>query len=163
MYTIQRRTTMRKKIDVFSSDSQSYFQSYVNDCLADGWEILSTSCGFFNSENYDFKEIYQAILVKEETEAISSTDDNTSYKLSVGDYVTIGLDRQEPNKPFVLGVIKGFIEGNDFAELLVRNVRYSDLDNIIPGSFAGIATIHRRVECLTPLSINYTMEETNHE
>jgi hypothetical protein len=50
-----------KTIDVPNSIE---FEQRVNDLLKEGYEILSTNCGFANSEKYDFCGCWQAILVK---------------------------------------------------------------------------------------------------
>ena len=41
------------------------FERVVNGFLKDGWTVSSISCGFVNSELYDFCGCYQAILIKE--------------------------------------------------------------------------------------------------
>lgn len=40
------------------------FEKELNALLAQGWQILSCSCGFIPSEEYNFCGWYQAILVK---------------------------------------------------------------------------------------------------
>jgi len=57
-----------KKIKVISQSDSVKFEELVNIYLNLGWDILSTSCGFVNSEVYDFCESYQAILIKESRE-----------------------------------------------------------------------------------------------
>ena len=54
------------KIITVSENTQAQFEYIVNGYLQDGYKILSTSCGFLNSENYDFVDCWQAILYKEE-------------------------------------------------------------------------------------------------
>lgn len=54
------------KIITVSENAQSQFEYMVNGYLQDGYKILSTSCGFVNSESYDFCESWQAILYKED-------------------------------------------------------------------------------------------------
>ena len=54
-----------QEIKVVSWDNDSYFEGIVNNFLKEGWKISSTSCGFLNSENYNFKDQYQAILIRE--------------------------------------------------------------------------------------------------
>jgi len=49
-----------KTIDV--SDGEK-FNKEVNELLAQGYKISSTSCGFINSESYEFCSQYFAILV----------------------------------------------------------------------------------------------------
>jgi len=51
------------KIKVIEKSDEKEFESAVNDLLStQKWEILSTSCGFVDSEQYDFCASYQAIL-----------------------------------------------------------------------------------------------------
>ena len=54
------------KIITVSENTQAQFEYIVNGYLQDGYKILSTSCGFLNSENYDFVDYWQAILYKED-------------------------------------------------------------------------------------------------
>ena len=54
------------EIKVISLSSESEFENMVNAYLQEGWKISSTSCGFINSGLYDYKDWYQAILIKEE-------------------------------------------------------------------------------------------------
>ena len=54
----------QKEIKVLSSASEDVFENHVNILLGDGWQILSASAGFVNSEKYDFCSVYQAILVR---------------------------------------------------------------------------------------------------
>jgi len=54
-----------KTIQVIEESDSKVFEDKVNSLLMNGWEILSTSCGFVNSEQYDFCGNYQAILIKE--------------------------------------------------------------------------------------------------
>ena len=54
------------KIKTVNFSIESDFENYVNNCLREGYKISSTSCGFLNSESYDFCACYQAILVKED-------------------------------------------------------------------------------------------------
>ena len=55
------------KPDVFVVDESrpDVFEEKVNELLKMGYKISSTSCGFVNSEAYDFCSVYQAILIKE--------------------------------------------------------------------------------------------------
>lgn len=52
-----------KVIDVSDEDE---FEGYVNAYLEDGYKLLSSSCGFVNSENYGFSRVYPAILIKDD-------------------------------------------------------------------------------------------------
>lgn len=49
-------------IKVVESGDKDKFEDEVNDLLNDGWKLISTNCGFANSEEYDFCSVYQAIL-----------------------------------------------------------------------------------------------------
>lgn len=51
---------------MISQSSESEFENMVNAYLKEGWKLSSTSCGFMNNELYNFADVYQAILVKEE-------------------------------------------------------------------------------------------------
>ena len=53
---------MYKEVVTISRSDEDQFTKDVNELLVLGWEILSTSCGFVNSEQYDFCGSYQAIL-----------------------------------------------------------------------------------------------------
>lgn len=55
-----------KEIKVINLSDESEFELMVNAWLKEGWKVSSTSCGFVNSEAYDFCGCYQAILIKEE-------------------------------------------------------------------------------------------------
>ena len=57
-----------EKIKTISSSNQEEFENKVNDLLADGYVISSTSSGFVNSESYGFCDNWQAILVKRSEE-----------------------------------------------------------------------------------------------
>ena len=52
-----------KQIKVITSSDKSGFEEEINNLLLDKWEILSTSCGFVNSEQYDFCESFQAVMI----------------------------------------------------------------------------------------------------
>ena len=51
------------KIEVVNIADEGEFESVVNAFLEEGYTISSTSCGFINSENYDFCTSFQAILI----------------------------------------------------------------------------------------------------
>lgn len=53
-------------IKVISQNDQDDFENKVNKLIKDGYKIIASSCGFVNSENYDFADWYQAILEKNE-------------------------------------------------------------------------------------------------
>lgn len=52
-----------KKIMVVDESDEKQFEEQVNSLLNDGWEILSSSCGFADSEQYDFCSVYKAIMI----------------------------------------------------------------------------------------------------
>lgn len=52
-------------IKVVDETEINVFETKVNELLKMGYKISSTSCGFVNSEAYDFCSVYQAILIKE--------------------------------------------------------------------------------------------------
>lgn len=54
------------EIKVINTHDESDFENMVNAYLKEGWKISSTSCGFVNSDAYDFCTSFQAILIKEE-------------------------------------------------------------------------------------------------
>lgn len=51
-----------KEIITIHRADEDDFTKQTNELLKEGWKILSTSCGFVNSESYDFCGVYQAIL-----------------------------------------------------------------------------------------------------
>ena len=51
-------------IKTIAESSQGQFEKMINDYLSDGWILLSSNCGFINSEQYDFQHLWQAILFK---------------------------------------------------------------------------------------------------
>ena len=55
---------MNQEILVLEESDKGKFEFNVNVYLSEGWTISSTSCGFVNSERYDFCSTYQAILIK---------------------------------------------------------------------------------------------------
>ena len=65
---------MNQEIKVLNLTDETEFEDIVNGFLAEGWKISSTSCGFVNSENYDFCTSFQAILTR-------STYDKVSYEI----------------------------------------------------------------------------------
>jgi hypothetical protein len=50
-------------IKVIDLSDSAKFEKEVNDWLAKGYIISSTSCGFVQSEKYEFCTSYQAVLV----------------------------------------------------------------------------------------------------
>lgn len=57
---------MTQTIKIITGNNQDEFAENVQEFLNDGFEIKSCNCGFINSEQYDFADYFQAILVKEE-------------------------------------------------------------------------------------------------
>lgn len=49
---------------VIETGDRDEFTKQINELLKDGWKVSSTSCGFVNSEAYDFCNYYHAILLK---------------------------------------------------------------------------------------------------
>ena len=54
------------KIVTVSNNKQGDFEYMVNEYLEEGYKLSSSNCGFINSEAYDFVDVWQAILYKEE-------------------------------------------------------------------------------------------------
>lgn len=55
-----------EQIKVIDDSDQKRFEKTVNELLKDSWKLVTASCGFINSEQYDFCDYYQAILKREE-------------------------------------------------------------------------------------------------
>lgn len=56
-----------QQIKIVSESDGNKFESEVNYLLKnEGYKILTSSCGFVQSEEYNFCDSYQIILVKEE-------------------------------------------------------------------------------------------------
>lgn len=62
---MEEKVKVEQQIKVLNITDETEFESTVNTYLEDDWKISSTSCGFINSENYDFCTSFQAILIKE--------------------------------------------------------------------------------------------------
>lgn len=45
---------------------EEVFKQSCKEWVEKGYKVSSTSCGFINSEEYDYCDWYQAILIKEE-------------------------------------------------------------------------------------------------
>ena len=58
-----------QEIKVVNESLEGAFADMVNSLLAEDWKLHSSSCGFVNSENYDFCNSYQAILVRDKPES----------------------------------------------------------------------------------------------
>ena len=54
------------KIVTVSFSKQGCFEDTVNEYLKEGYKLSSSNCGFVNSEAYDFVDVWQAILYKED-------------------------------------------------------------------------------------------------
>ena len=52
-----------QKVVTISESQQGEFEDKVNDYLSRGYSILSTNCGFVQSEAYDFCNVWNAILI----------------------------------------------------------------------------------------------------
>ena len=52
-------------VKVIAKGDKDEFEKELQNLLNDGFKIISSNCGFINSELYDFADYYQAILVKE--------------------------------------------------------------------------------------------------
>jgi len=57
---------MDKPVVVIEESDSTKFENKCADCIAMGYKLSSASCGFVNSESYEFCSSYQAILVKED-------------------------------------------------------------------------------------------------
>lgn len=55
---------MSQEVKVLNITDETEFETNINSYLKEGWKISSTSCGFINSEAYDFCTSFQAILTK---------------------------------------------------------------------------------------------------
>ena len=51
------------QIKTVESSDKDKFGVEVNELLNNGYRIMTTNCGFANSEKYDFCALYQAILI----------------------------------------------------------------------------------------------------
>ncbi len=58
-------------IKVIDENNGKVFESKCNELLKAGWVLDSSSCGFVNSEEYDFCSSYQAIFVEKEEGALN--------------------------------------------------------------------------------------------
>lgn len=56
---------MPQEIKVINLSDEAEFENILNAYLEEGWRIPSTSCGFLDSENYNFQTSFQAILARE--------------------------------------------------------------------------------------------------
>lgn len=54
---------MRAAIVTVSERGQVEFEAYCQGLYEDGYILSSSSCGFVNSESYDFCDSWQAIFV----------------------------------------------------------------------------------------------------
>lgn len=54
------------KIKTVSTSKQGEFEDIVNSYLKEGYKLVSSNYGFVNSESYDFADVWQAILYKED-------------------------------------------------------------------------------------------------
>ena len=67
-YKLIKSKIMKKtsKIKVVASSDAIDFENKVNKIIEAGFKLSSSSCGFVNSERYDFCDAYHAILIKTE-------------------------------------------------------------------------------------------------
>jgi len=63
---IRERQEERKLCIVVEWSSASDFEDEVNALLKDGYTVLSSNCGFIDSENYNFASSFMAILLDKE-------------------------------------------------------------------------------------------------
>ncbi|WP_158220071.1 hypothetical protein [Tissierella sp. P1] len=54
------------EIKVINLSDESEFENIVNAYLKEGWKVSSTSCGFIDSDTYNYASVLQVILIKEE-------------------------------------------------------------------------------------------------
>ena len=52
-------------VKVIEESDYTAFETKCNTLLEEGYKVIAASCGFVNSEKYDFCNAYQAILVKQ--------------------------------------------------------------------------------------------------
>lgn len=68
--TVRHATTSEIKLNmtvkVIAKGDKDEFEKELQNLLNDGFKILSSNCGFINSDLYDFADYYQAILLKEQ-------------------------------------------------------------------------------------------------
>ena len=56
---------MKSSIKVIDMTDTKEFQNECNQYLKAGFRLSSSSCGFINSEQYEFCTSYQAIFIRE--------------------------------------------------------------------------------------------------
>ena len=54
---------IKKPIVAVSETDPRIFEQKSERIVNDGYKVLSTSCGFVNSADYDYCEVYQAIFI----------------------------------------------------------------------------------------------------
>jgi len=69
-----KQRTTDKPVWVLNSNDPARFAEECCKLIEDGYTLSSSSCGFVNSEAYDFCDSYQAIFVKHDREPVT---DNT--------------------------------------------------------------------------------------
>lgn len=55
-----------KPVVVVESGNEKEFEGRCDELIQEGYEMKAASCGFLNSEAYNFSSSYQAIFVKRE-------------------------------------------------------------------------------------------------
>lgn len=53
-----------KPVLTINTNNEVEFLNFCNASIKQGYKLLSSSCGFLNSEYYDFRSSWQAVLVK---------------------------------------------------------------------------------------------------
>jgi DNA-binding Xre family transcriptional regulator len=65
------QTTNDQSIKVIEDSNIHNFSKKCNGLIKQGYNLHSSSCGFVNSEKYDFCSCYQAIFVKEDNKPMA--------------------------------------------------------------------------------------------
>jgi hypothetical protein len=60
----KQRNMTQTEVKVIERTDSAKFESDLNFYLSEGWQILSCSCGFVQSEKYDFCSDFKAVMVK---------------------------------------------------------------------------------------------------
>ena len=69
-----------QNIKAIEHSDPNKFENEINQLLQDDYKILSTSCGFANSEQYDFCSFYHAILIKSDSN-LNKSEFNSEIRL----------------------------------------------------------------------------------
>lgn len=96
---------MSQQIKVIERNNAVVFAEEVNFHLADGYIVSSTSCGFVNSDRYDFCHNYQAILILEDP--INTTNKIlTSPKTAEKDFIELVSETEVRLDRFISSIEK---------------------------------------------------------